>query len=253
MTILRSLIFQTLLYAWIIVIGILCLPLLILPRGAVVWSARLWCRGVMGLLAGTVGLTYQVRGRELIPEAPAVFASKHQSAWDTLAAVILVPDAAIVIKKELQPIPLFGWYLRKHGMIGVDREAGPRALKRMVADARAVLDAGRPVLIYPEGTRTAPGERRPYLPGVAALYLHLGVPVVPVALNSGVLWARRSFVKHPGRVDVEFLAPILPGLDRKRFLAELEERIETATAALVAGALVGKSVGNLAASPHRSV
>ncbi len=253
MTILRSLIFQTLLYIWIIVPGILCLPLLILPRRALVWSSWLWCRGVMGLLAGTVGLTYRVRGRERIPAVPVVFASKHQSAWDTVAAEVLIPDAAIVMKKELQPVPLFGWYLRKHGMIGVDREAGPRALKRMVADARAVLDAGRPVLIYPEGTRTAPGERNPYLPGVAALYIQLGVPVVPVALNSGVLWARRSFVKHAGRVDVEFLAPILPGLDRKRFMAELEERIETATAALVADAHVGKSVGNLAASPHGPV
>ncbi len=161
---------------------------------------------------------------------------KHQSAWDTLAVPVLFGDVGIVIKRELLWIPCYGWYARKAGMIPVDRGAGAAALRGMLGRARAVMAEGRPIVIFPEGTRTAVGTRRPYHPGVAALYTQLDLPVVPVALNSGLFWPRRSFLKRPGRIVVEALAPLPPGLERKAFLAELQSRIETATERLIAEA-----------------
>jgi 1-acyl-sn-glycerol-3-phosphate acyltransferase len=139
---------------------------------------------------------------------------------------------AFVLKRELLSIPLFGWYLRKVGMIAVDRAAGASALRNMARQASEAFAEGRSILIFPEGTRVPPGESRPYHPGVAALYTQLKVPVVPVALNSGLFWGRRSFVKRPGTVTVQFLPPIPPGLDRKAFMRELESRIEAAAMVL---------------------
>jgi 1-acyl-sn-glycerol-3-phosphate acyltransferase len=121
-------------------------------------------------------------------------------------------------------------------MIPVDRQGRASALKRMLASARAAVAQGHPILIYPEGTRTPPGEQRPYHPGVAALYGDLGLPVVPVALNSGLFWGRRSFHKKPGTITIEFLPAIAPGLPRKAFMAELQQRLEGASARLVTAA-----------------
>jgi 1-acyl-sn-glycerol-3-phosphate acyltransferase len=139
----------------------------------------------------------------------------------------------MVIKRELGWIPAYGWYALKAGMIPVDRSAGASALKKMVAAAERALADGRPIVIFPEGTRTAIGVRRPYQPGVAALYRQLGVPLVPVAVNSGLFWTRRSWLRRPGRIVVDILPPIPPGRDRKSVMAALEESIEAATARLV--------------------
>ena len=133
-----------------------------------------------------------------------------------------------MLKKELLMIPVFGWFLARVGMIAIDRSGKASALKKMVADAKAIFAQGRPVVIFPEGTRVAPGARMPYQPGIAALYAQLGVPVVPVALNSGLFWGRQAFVKKAGVITIEYLPPIPPGLDRKSFMRELEARIETA-------------------------
>jgi 1-acyl-sn-glycerol-3-phosphate acyltransferase len=159
---------------------------------------------------------------------------KHQSAWDTLVFALLLDRPAIVLKQELLNLPLFGWYMRKCRMIPVNRKGRAAALKRMAADARDRAAAGRPILIFPEVTRMAPGQRRPYQPGAAALYGALGLPVVPVALNSGLFWGRRSFHKRPGRIVVEFLPPIAPGLPRREFMQELQERMEGASQRLAA-------------------
>ena len=129
-------------------------------------------------------------------------------------------------------VPFFGWLLRRAGMIPVDRAGRASALRDMIGQAKQRTVQGRPLLIFPEGTRTAPGERRPYHPGVAALYGQLGLPVVPVALNSGLFWGRRQFVKRPGTITLEFLPAIPPGLPRKAFMAELERRLEGASARL---------------------
>jgi 1-acyl-sn-glycerol-3-phosphate acyltransferase len=161
---------------------------------------------------------------------------KHQSAWDTLAVPVIFRDPVIVIKRELGWIPIYGWFARKAGMIPIDRGGGAQALKRMLAAAERAASQGRPILIFPEGTRTAVGERRPYHPGVAALYRQLGLPLVPVALDSGLFWGRREFLKRPGRITVEILPPIPPGRDRRAVIGELEQAIEGATARLVAAA-----------------
>jgi 1-acyl-sn-glycerol-3-phosphate acyltransferase len=235
MTIARSLLFNLCLWLWTLVMLLAALPWLALPPRWMLAHSRAWMRGVQFLLSRIVGLEYEVRGREHA-SGLAIFALRHQSAWETLAIHLLLPGAAIALKRELMRIPLFGWTLRHAGMIGIDREGGARALRGLIEGGRAALARGMPIVIFPEGTRVPPGAHRPYHPGVAALYRHLDCPVVPVALNSGVFWGRRSFVKHPGRITVEFLPPIAPGLERKAFMAELERRLETASERLVADA-----------------
>jgi 1-acyl-sn-glycerol-3-phosphate acyltransferase len=237
---LRSLLFNLAFWLWTAAMVLVALPLLAAPRRAMVALGGFWQRGVQGLLAGLAGLTYEVRGREHMPAAPAIYAFKHQSAWETLVLNLLFQDLAIVLKRELTQIPLFGWYLLRAGMIRIDRAGGARALRTLVDDARAALARGSSIVIFPEGTRAPVGERNPYHPGVAALYRQLDCPVVPVALNSGLFWRRRGFIKRPGRIVVEFLPPIAPGLDRKAFMAELEQRLEGATERLIAEARPGQ-------------
>ena len=234
--VLRSLLFNALFWLWTGLMVVLVLPVLLCPRRTMMAAARLWERGIQVLLRVVTGLTYEVRGRERIPAGPAIFAVKHQSAWETLALHLLLADPAIVLKQELTRIPLFGRYLLHAGMIRVDREQGARALRSLIEAARSALARGSSIVVFPEGTRAAPGGHNPYHPGIAALYLQLGCAVVPVALNSGLFWGRRSFVKRPGRIAIEFLEPIAPGLDRKAFMAELERRIEGRTSALIAEA-----------------
>lgn len=228
MIFIRSLLFNVAFYLWTSVMFLLSLPALLLPAGAVWGLGRVWVCGTMLLLRLFVGLTHEVRGLAHRLPGAALYAVKHQSAWDTLVFALLLDRPAIVLKQELLNLPLFGWYMRKCRMIPVDRKGRATALKRMAADARDRAAAGRPILIFPEGTRVAPGQRRPYQPGAAALYGALGLPVVPVALNSGLFWGRRSFHKRPGRIVVEFLPPIAPGLDRRIFMTQLEAAIETA-------------------------
>jgi 1-acyl-sn-glycerol-3-phosphate acyltransferase len=232
----RSALFNVCLWAWTAVMLVAALPWLAFPPRFMLAHSRVWMRGVQFLLATIVGLEYEVRGQTAARARPAIFALKHQSAWETLAIHLLLDGAAIALKRELTQIPLFGWTLLHAGMIRIDRQGGPRALRGLVEGGRAALARGAPIVIFPEGTRVPPGERRPYHPGVAALYRQLECPVVPVALNSGVFWPRRSFLKRPGRIVVEFLPAIEPGLERKAFMAELHDRLEPATERLVAEA-----------------
>ena len=234
MTTLRSLLFNLLFALWTALIFVLSLPTLVLPRGACWWMGGLWVRGALLLLRATIGLKHRVRGVEHRIAGPAIYAAKHQSAWDTLVFPLLLDKPAYVLKQELIRVPLFGSYLKQCGMIPVDREGGGSALKQLLRVARTAVAQGRSILIYPEGTRTPPGERRPYHPGVAALYGDLGVPVVPVALNSGLFWGRRAFHKKPGTITIEFLPPIAPGLPRREFMRELQERMEGASQRLAA-------------------
>jgi 1-acyl-sn-glycerol-3-phosphate acyltransferase len=232
MTVLRSLAFNLALYLFTAVMAIVGLPLLAAPRRWAYRYGRLWAAAVLRLCAAIVGLRYEVLGREQLPSGPAIIAMKHQSAWDTFAVAAVFDDPAIVVKRELMWIPFYGWYLRKAGMIAVDRKAGAGALRQLVRAAEAAAAAGRPIVIFPEGTRTVPGTRRPYQPGVAALYRQLKLPLVPVAVNSGVFWGRREFVKRAGRITVEILPPLPPGGERRATMAALEQRIEAASARL---------------------
>lgn len=231
---LRGTLFYVLLIAWTLVYGILVTPILLAPRAIVLAAAKLWNRVSVALVRHVAGIDYEIKGRENIPTVPAVIAVKHQSAFETLVLPLVLGDPLFVLKRELFWIPLFGWYLARLGNIAIDRAAGPNALRRIVRRAGRALEAGHPVIIFPEGTRVAPGRTRDYGPGVAALYAMLNVPVVPVALDSGLFWARRSWRKTPGRVTIAFLPPIAPGMPRAAFMAELSRRIETVTGRLLA-------------------
>ena len=229
MTLLRSLLFNLAYFLWSVVMHVVCLPLLLAPAAWVWRAAHLWIGGTLFLLRILCGLGHRERGIENLPKGPAIIAAKHQSAWETLFLSRRLNHPAFVLKRELLMIPLFGWFLRKVGMVAVDRAGKAAALKKMVKDANAAFAEGRQIVIFPEGTRVAPGAHKPYQPGIAALYGQLGVPVVPVALNSRLYWGREAWVKKRGRILIEYLPPIPPGLDRKAFMAELEQRLEPAS------------------------
>ena len=207
------------------ILSLIFLPVLVLPRGATVWLARFWSRLTFWGLKAFTGIGFEVRGAP--PKGPALVASKHMSMWDTMALYLVLDQPAIVLKRELLRIPFYGWFVWKATAIAIDRAAGASALRKMSAAARRVLDEGRPILIFPEGTRQKPGAPPDYKPGVAGLYALLGTDCVPVALNSGVYWT--GFLKRPGTIVLEFLEPIAPGLKRDAFMGLLESRIETAT------------------------
>lgn len=229
----RCLAFNVAFFAWTVIAGTIALPFLIAPRAAVMRFGRFWAQGVLVLLRVIVGLSHEIRGLERIPCGGCIVAMKHQSTWDTLILPIVLGDPACVLKRELLFVPFYGWYAARAGSISVDRKAGASALRRLVTAARPIAAQGRPIVIFPEGTRAGPGVRLAYQSGVAALYQALALPLVPAAVNSGFFWGRRSFVKRPGRIVLEFLEPIPPGRPRRAVMAELEQRIETATALLL--------------------
>jgi len=230
---LRSLAFNFGWYLGSAVIAIVGLPLLLAPRRVVVAWARFWIVFVLWWLRLTCGLGHRVVGLQNLPPGPVIIACKHQSSWETLSFTLLFRDIAIVLKRELLFIPVVGWAMARAGNIAVSRGDGAAALRGLVKQARAAIADGRSIVIFPEGTRVAPGDQRPYQVGTAALYRQLGVPVVPMALNSGLFWGRRKWIKRPGVITLEVLPPIAPGLSRDAFMATLKERIEQATARLV--------------------
>ena len=231
---LRSALFNVAFFAWSALVMTLGLPVIAFGRRAIFVLGRLWVRGNFTLLAVICGLRHRIVGREVLPQGPFVVASKHQSAWDTMIFCLIFQDCCFVLKKELLKSPLFGLYLRHSQNIAVDRQGGAKALRSMLRLSREAAEAGRTIIIFPEGTRTAPGATHPYHPGVSALYSHLNLPVVPVALNSGLFWGRRAFLKHPGQIQLEFLEPLPPGLPRKTFESTLKQRIENVSARLAA-------------------
>jgi 1-acyl-sn-glycerol-3-phosphate acyltransferase len=230
---LRSFAFNVGWYLGTAAIAIVGLPLLLAPRRWVVAWAKVWIVFVLWWLRVTVGLTHRVIGVENLPKGPVIIACKHQSSWETLAFTLLFDDVAIVLKRELLFIPVVGWAMARAGNVAVARGDGAVALRGMVKQAKAVIADGRSIVIFPEGTRVAPGDQKPYQVGTAALYRQLGVPVVPMALNSGLFWGRRKFVKRPGTITLEILPPIPPGLKRDAFMERLRGEIEGATARLV--------------------
>jgi 1-acyl-sn-glycerol-3-phosphate acyltransferase len=232
MTLLRSILFFVWFALTSVVIAVGGVWVLLLPRRATEILSKTWSRTTLFGLKYIAGLDYEVRGP--IPRGAVLVASKHMSMWDTVMLYLLLDDAAAVVKRSLLTVPFYGWYLWKAGVIAIDRDAKASALKQMVADAKARHAENRPIFIFPEGTRKEPGAPPDYKPGVAALYTQLGVDCVPVALNSALFWSGPAgFIKRSGRVVIEFLPPIPPGLKRATFMEQLQTRIETATDALV--------------------
>lgn len=229
MSFLRSALFMAWFLILTLVMAIIFLPLLAAPRQATVRMARGWARATLWGLRVFAGIGERRIGE--VPEGGVLVAAKHMSMWDTLALYVALEDPGIVLKRELLRIPFYGWYLGKAAAIPIDRGAGADALRRMTNAAQQVLAEGRPILIFPEGTRKKPGAAPDYKPGVAGLYGMLGVACVPVALDSGRYW--QGFTKHPGTISLEFLETIPPGLKRREFMAVLEQRIEDATSRML--------------------
>jgi 1-acyl-sn-glycerol-3-phosphate acyltransferase len=209
------------------------------PRKWSIRALQAWARTSLWWLRVIAGTRMEVRGREHLPPGAVLVAGKHQSFWETFAILPLLDDPAMVLKKELTYIPFFGWFIYKFRMIAVARDAGTAALKLLMARAAEEIAAGRQVVIMPEGTRRAPDDPPDYKPGAAAIYGKLNVPCVPFALNSGLFWPRRKFLRLPGTIVLEFLPAIPAGLPRKVFQQQLEASIEAATARLVAEGRAG--------------
>ena len=234
MIIVRSLVFNALFYVNTALWLIAALPTFFMPYRAIIEVAKAWGRFNRALTRMVAGIDYEIRGAEKIPRGPVIVAAKHQSAWETFALLSLFDNPTFIIKRELQWVPIFGWFTIKGRMVPVQRGAGSQTLTNMIERARIELSRGRQLVIFPEGTRRAPGAEPRYKYGVAQLYAAEGVPCIPIALNSGLFWPRRSLRRNPGTVLVEVLDPILPGLDKDAFLERLKNEIETATARLIA-------------------
>lgn len=235
MIFLRSVAFNVAFYGFTLFIGLFGLPLLLTERGSLS-VARTWSYVSIWLLRVIAGLKLDIRGRENMPDGPFIVASKHQSAFETIALVTLVPIPTFILKRELMWIPFFGWFLNRSGMIPVNRGARAAALKAMGECARQAMAKNRQIIIFPEGTRRMVGAPPAYKWGVAHLYDALSVPVVPAALNTGVYWPRRTFLKTPGTAVIEFLPALPVGMDKETMLTAAREEIEKASDRLAAEA-----------------
>jgi 1-acyl-sn-glycerol-3-phosphate acyltransferase len=233
---LRSVLFNLLWAGWTALFG-LAIPVLLIGRASpptIRLMTRLWARGFLALLAAVVGVRYVKWGADHKPEGPCLIVANHQSAWETVAALVLFPDVAIVAKRELLRIPVLGWFLKRSPMIIIDRSDGVKALRAMKEACVAAIEEGRSVLIFPEGSRKEVGAPLEFKRGVELLYRTLGVSVLPVALNSGRFWKLGHEPKVPGTIIVSMLTPIEPGLSARRFFHIAEEVLETATFELAA-------------------
>ncbi len=233
MLVLRSALFNVLFYLNLLALMVLGLPGLVRGRQGVMRQSARWGRSSLWLLRVICGMHVEFRGLHHVPQGAMIVAAKHQSFWEVFAFLTIFPDFTYVLKRELARIPLFGLYARCGEQIAIDRARGRAALAQVSQQARKVLADGRQLLIFPEGTRRAPGAEPQYKFGVAFIYTETGALCLPVALNSGLFWPRRSFLRRPGTVLVEFLEPIRPGLDKAAFLKDLQARIEEASARLM--------------------
>jgi 1-acyl-sn-glycerol-3-phosphate acyltransferase len=231
---LRSLVFNILFYVVFLLCALVALPTFALPRAAMLKVGAWWGKTNMLLMRAICGIKVEFRGVEKIPKGPLIVASKHQSMWETISLLRFFEAPFFVIKRELKFIPIFGLFMIKTDMVAIDRSKGGRALLAVLRRAEEEVRRGRQFVIFPEGTRTAPGAPPQYKAGVGMVYVDCGVPVLPVALNSGLFWPRRTFMRYPGTLVVEFLDPIPPGLTRDEFLTRVENVIEEATNRIVA-------------------
>lgn len=241
MILLRSTLFNLAFFSATALLCVVCLPGLLLPRKGAVVIIRTFVRTVYFLEKHILGLDYEVRGIEHLPKEGAfIVAAKHQSPYETMKLHILFDFPAVVLKKELLKIPLWGKFLARSEPIAIDRSQGREAMQQVIDGALAVEKQGRPIIIFPQGTRVhtwQTTEDKPYKPGVVRMYKASNMPIVPLALNSGMFWPRDSWVKRPGKVVFEFLAPIRQGENSDTLLKSLQDRLETASKALEEEAL----------------
>ena len=244
LVLIRSVVFFAVFYVETALFLVLGSWLFVAPRSWAMAGLKTHALASLWLLRHITGTRMEVRGIEKLPKGACLVVSKHQSAWDTFALVPLFRDPAIVLKDELKWIPFYGWFCVKFEHILVKRDKAALALKRMIADARQRAEQGREIVIFPEGTRRPPGAPPDYKPGYVALYEGLELPCVPLALNSGLYWPRRSILRFPGTIIVEFLDPLPAGMPRKEFRRVIEARLEEASARLIAEAAARDGIEN---------
>jgi 1-acyl-sn-glycerol-3-phosphate acyltransferase len=233
MTFIRSLFLMLWMWGSVLIVGTLGAPYVFLSPLGGARVMETWAKVMRFGAKWIAGITYEVRGLEHLPNGPIMIGAKHQSVLDTIIPTLFTNMPVYVLKQELLNLPIFGWYCRKAGLIAIDRSGHMSALKAMVAQAKERFEQGRPLIIFPEGTRQMIGAEPDYKPGVAAIYMLLGVPCVPLALNTGTSWPAKGFMRYPGKVVFEFLPVIPPGLKRGPFMELLESRIEGASQALL--------------------
>lgn len=231
---LRSLLFNLVFYPATALLCLVWLPSLVLPRSVLDVGFRIWAHGLHFLLFICVGVTHRIEGTPPPAGTAALVAGKHQSAWETIILAKMLDRPTFVLKRELTWIPVLGWYMLKMRMIPIDRASGTTAMRTIIKAAKRAKEEGRCIVIFPEGTRVGVDETGTYQSGIAALYKQLDLPVTPLALNSGLKWRRKAFVKQPGIITARFCQPIPAGLPKKQFLADLQQQIESNSKALVA-------------------
>jgi 1-acyl-sn-glycerol-3-phosphate acyltransferase len=231
-TLLRSALFNLVFFAGTFVLALCGIPLRLAAPHRIIGLARFWAGWALAMLRIICGIRWEVSGREHLPEGAALIASQHQSAFDTLVWLLIAPRCCYVLKRELTRIPLFGPLILPTGMIAVDRDAGAAALRALMKDGRRAAAEGRQIVIFPEGTRAEPGHLLPLQPGVAALAAATGLPVIPVATNSGRFWSRRAFVKRPGTIRIAIQPPLPAGLGKAALLEQLEAALRAGSAAV---------------------
>lgn len=212
-----------------LVIGVICLPALLLPNGAARAAVKLWAKMALFLLRVICGVDYRIEGAEHIPTGGALVAANHQSMWETIAFIALLEKPVVAFKRELARVPIYGWWAVRVGHIPVDRGAGVKALRALTKAAQTKIAEGCQVVLFPEGTRLPPGGEARLQPGVASIYLATGVACTPAVHDSGRFWlfpGGMTSLKAPGTVTVRFMPPIEPGLDRKTFMNELTARLK---------------------------
>lgn len=236
MTLLRSTLFNLYFFGLTFILAVGGIFVRLFAPARTLQYAQFWVRLVMFGLRWICGIYLVLTGRENLPTAgPALIASQHQSAYDTLIWMILLPRPAYVLKKELQRIPLFGPLTRLGGMIAIDRRAGPAALRSLVRDTAQAVADNRQIVIFPEGTRSRPGEQRPLQPGIAAMAAQSGLPVIPVVTDSGLRWGKHAFRKLAGPIHIAMLSPIPAGLSRGELMQRLEMALREGAAQLAGG------------------
>lgn len=241
----RQILFNIAFYGLMSVLCFPLLPAMLLPRVQFIKTLEICFRVLYWAEKYILGLDYEVRGRENIPASGAyLVAAKHYSAYETLKLHLLFNDPAIVMKKELKMLPIWGWLAVKSDMIFVDRASRETAMRSLIDGVQHAKDQGRPIIIFPQGTRVSihdTVDKKPYKGGIVRMYDAADIPVVPLAMNSGAFWARNAFFKFPGKVVFEFLPPIPAGKNGAEVLAELKERVEAASSKLVEEALEARN------------
>lgn len=237
MIFIRSVLFNIFFYGFTALTCIVLVPTLLLPRKAILKVTKLYLNIVVLIEKYILGLTYEIRGADYVPKSGTyIAAAKHQSAYETLKLYHLFGDPTIVLKKELLSIPIFGVFLRKLDVIAIDRKNKEESIKAIIEGAKRMQKQNRPIVIFPQGTRVhvnATTKEKPYKGGIVKMYSQTDIPVIPMALNSGLFWGRKSFLKKPGKVIFEFLAPIEPGLPDKKVMQAVEDRLEERSIALM--------------------